>query len=87
MTLETYANTVNQSTDGQSIQTAGINFIESIHQDINSQNINDVRRKVASDPKDVISVILLNLLTSSEPNELEEIQNDKEKLAFTVNPT
>lgn len=86
MTLETYANTIQTATDGQSVQTAGMNFLESIHHEIDQTDVAELTRHCAINRDDALAAIKLAHIQRNEITENEDRQQDKENIAFVVNP-
>ena len=75
---------IENSLVGPMIHNAGVTLLDSIHAEIDSTNIVDVRaRYVASDRKDAVVCILLGYLSRSEEAENEARRQDKKELAQT----
>ncbi len=69
---------------GEAVQSAGELFLESIHDEIDSVNIADLRRHVASNQEDAIAAIHLNRVHRFEAQEEEAREQEKKKVDKTV---
>ena len=69
---------------GPMMNEAGQTFLASIHREIDSVNIADLRRYVASNQSDSIAAIHLARVNRFDEQETEEREQDKKKLAKQI---